>query len=160
LKDYQKKRIISFFYPMEPLGISWSQNQAKIAIGSGGLFGQGIKKGSQTQLGFLSEPQTDFIFAAIAEETGLIGVFFLFTFFSILIWRIMKISILAKNNFSRIYASGLAILFLSQIFINVGMNIGFLPIIGIPLPFISYGGSSLIANFLAIGILQSMKVNV
>ncbi|KPJ57159.1 hypothetical protein AMJ49_02460 [Parcubacteria bacterium DG_74_2] len=157
LKDYQKERIISFFYPIEPLGVSWSQNQAKIAIGSGGIFGQGIEKGSQTQHGFLPEPQTDFIFAAIAEEMGLIGVFILFALFSILIWRTIKIAILTETNFSRLFASGFAILLVSQAFINIGMNIGLLPIIGIPLPFISYGGSSLIANFLALGILQNIK---
>ena len=94
LKDYQKARIISFFTPgIEPLGISWSQNQAKIAIGAGGLFGQGIGQGSQTQYGFLPEPQTDFIFAAIAEEMGLLGVSVLLFLFSILIWRIIKIAI-------------------------------------------------------------------
>jgi rod shape determining protein RodA len=157
LKDYQKKRIISFFTPIEPLGISWSQNQSKIAISTGGIFGQGIKKGSQTQLGFLPEPQTDFIFAAISEEMGLIGISILFFLFSILIWRIVRISILSDNNFSRLFASGFAVLLVCQIFINIGMNLGLLPIIGIPLPFVSYGGSSLISNFLALGILESIQ---
>jgi len=157
LKDYQKQRIISLFSPLDPLGISWSQNQSKIAIATGGIFGQGIKKGSQTQLGFLPEPQTDFIFAAIAEETGLIGILILLFLFSILIWRIIKIAIETDNNFSRLFASGFAILLVCQVFINLGMNIGILPIIGIPLPFISYGGSNLIANFLTLGILQSIK---
>jgi len=157
LKDYQKKRIISFFYPIEPLGISWSQNQSKIAIATGGIFGQGIKKGSQTQLGFLPEPQTDFVFAAVSEEMGLVGVLILLFLFSVLIFRVVRIAILTDNNFSRLFASGFAVLLVSQIFINIGMNLGILPIIGIPLPFISYGGSSLILNFLAIGILQSIK---
>jgi len=159
LKDYQKERILSFFYPIEPLGISWSQNQAKIAIGSGGLFGQGMGKGSQTQYGFLPEPQTDFIFSAIAEETGLIGVGILLLLFSILIWRIMKIAISAQSNFPRLFASGLSILLISQIFIHIGMNLGILPIIGISLPLISYGGSNLITTFIGLGILQSIKTH-
>ncbi len=158
LKDYQKERISSFIYPIEPLGISWSQNQAKIAIGSGGLFGQGIGQGSQTQYGFLTEPQTDFIFSAIAEETGLLGVAFLFLLFAILIWRIVKIAISAESNFPRLFVSGLAILLISQIFIHIGMNLGVLPIIGISLPLVSYGGSSLIATFAALGILQNIKI--
>jgi rod shape determining protein RodA len=160
LKDYQKQRIISFFQPkFEPKGIGWSQIQAKIAIGVGGIFGQGLFKGSQTQLGFLPEPQTDFIFAAIAEETGIFGVLILFFFFLILIWRIIRIALISESNFPRLFASGLAILFLSQIFIHIGMNLGILPIIGIPLPLVSYGGSSLIATFIAFGILQSFRTS-
>ncbi|NCO80464.1 rod shape-determining protein RodA, partial [bacterium] len=133
LKDYQKERILSFLIPFEPLGVSWSQNQAKIAIGSGGIFGQGIGKGSQTQYGFLPEPQTDFIFSAIAEEMGLIGVSVLLFLFSILLWRIIKIAIDSQSNFSRLFASGFSILLISQIFIHIGMNLGISPIIGIPL---------------------------
>ena len=161
LKDYQKERILSFIWPQisDPLKIGWSQRQAKIAIGSGGIFGQGLGSGSQTQYGFLPEPQTDFIFAAIAEETGLIGVSFLLFLFLILIWRIFKIAILSQSNFAYLFASGMAFLFISQIFIHIGMNLGILPIIGISLPLISYGGSSLIATFIGLGILQSIKVH-
>lgn len=160
LRDYQKERILSFFGPqIEPLGVSWSQTQAKIAIGSGGIFGQGIGKGSQTQYGFLPEPHTDFIFAAIAEELGLIGVSFLFCLFIILIWRIMKIAILAQSNFPRLFASGFSIILISQIFIHIGMNLGILPVIGLPLPLVSYGGSSLIATFIGLGIVQSIKTH-
>jgi len=160
LQDYQKERVLSFLFPgIDPLGVSWSQNQAKIAIGSGGIFGQGIGQGSQTQLGFLPEPQTDFIFASIAEETGLIGVSVLLSLFSILIWRIIKIAIDSQSNFSRLFASGFAILLVSQIFIHIGMNLGLLPIIGIPLPLISYGGSSLLAISIGLGILQSIKTH-
>jgi rod shape determining protein RodA len=156
IKDYQKQRVISFFEPqIEPLGTSWSANQAKIAIGSGGIFGQGIGRGSQVQLGFLPESQTDFIFAAIAEEMGLIGVGIIFLLFSVLIWRILRIAILSQSNFPRLFASGFAILLISQIFIHIGMNLGILPIIGIPLPFVSYGGSSLICSFISLGILES-----
>lgn len=161
LKDYQKERVLSFIQPqlVDPLKIGWSQRQAKIAVGSGGLFGQGIFNGSQTKYGFLPEPQTDFIFASIAEETGLAGVSVLFLFFLILIWRIMKIALTASNNFSRLFAMGFNILLISQIFINIGMSIGLLPIIGIPLPLVSYGGGGLILTFLALGILQNIKLN-
>jgi len=159
MRDYQKERIISFVMPTDPLGAAWSQNQAKIAIGSGGIFGQGLFKGSQTQYGFLPEPQTDFIFSAIAEETGLIGVSILLLLFLILIWRIIKIAVNSQSNFPRLFSIGLAIILISQIFIHIGMNLGILPIIGIPLPLISYGGSSLIATFVGLGILQSIKTH-
>ena len=160
LRNYQKERIISFFEPkIEPLGMAWSQNQAKIAIGSGGILGQGIGKGSQTQYGFLPEPQTDFIFAAIAEEIGLIGVSFLLILFVVLIWRIMRIAILAESNFPRLFASGLVLILIPQVFIHIGMNLGISPIIGLALPLVSYGGSGLIATFIGLGILQSLKIH-
>jgi rod shape determining protein RodA len=160
LRDYQKDRIISFITPeYEPLQIGWSQKQAKIAIGNGGLLGQGIGKGSQTQYGFLPEVQTDFIFSAIAEEFGFLTIFVLFLLFFVFFWRITKIALLADNNFSRLFALGLGIIVIAQLFINVGSNIGYLPVIGIPLPFVSYGGSSLLALFLALGVLQNIKIN-
>jgi len=159
LKDYQKARIMSFVEPTDPLGVSWSQNQAKIAIGSGGILGQGFTMGSQTQYGFLPEPQTDFIFAAIAEEFGLIGVSVLFMLFLILIWRIFKIMLLSRSNFSRLFTVGLAIVFISQIFIHIGMNLGIFPIVGISLPLVSYGGSGLITLLAGLGILQSIRNN-
>jgi len=160
LMDYQKERIITFVSPgVDPLGIGWNRQQAKIAIGAGGLFGQGIGQGSQTQYGFLPEPQTDFIFASLAEETGLIGVSVLLLLFLILLWRIVKIAIASQTNFSRLFASGLAVLLISQVFINIGMNLGILPIVGISLPLVSYGGSSLIATFIGLGILQSIKTH-
>ena len=160
LKDYQKERILSFISPQaEPLGIGWSQHQAKIAIGSGGIFGQGLGKGSQTQYGFLPEPQTDFIFAAIAEEFGFGGVTILLFLFSLFIWRIIKIALNSQTNFPRLFATGFSILLISQIFINIGMNLGLLPIIGISLPLISYGGSSLIMIFIGLGILENIRIN-
>jgi rod shape determining protein RodA len=161
LKEYQKERILAFLQPKisDPLKIGWSQRQAKIAIGSGGIFGQGIFKGSQTQLGFLPEPQTDFIFAAFTEETGLVGGLILLILYLLLIWKIIKIALLANSNFARLFALGFAILLFSQIFIHIGMNLGILPIIGISLPFLSYGGSNLIANFLGLGILESIKTH-
>lgn len=159
LKDYQKQRVLSFLEPqLEPQGAGWSQKQAKIAIGSGGLSGQGIGEGPQTQHGFLPEPQTDFIFSAIAEETGLVGISFLFFIFCVVIWRIIKIALISEKNFPRLLATGLATILVAQVFIHVGMNLGLLPIIGISLPFVSYGGSNLISLFLGIGILQSIRI--
>lgn len=160
LKDYQKSRIISFLKPqLEPLGIGWSQNQAKIAIGSGGFFGQGWKKGSQTRYGFLPEPQTDFIFAAIAEEFGFLGVGVLLGLFLFLLFKIIKIALNSQTNFPRLFASGFVVLLFTQIFIHIGMNLGILPIIGISLPLVSYGGSGLFAIFLGFGIIQSIKAH-
>lgn len=159
LLDYQKQRVISFFEPTDSLGAAWSQTQSKIAIGSGGIFGKGLGAGSQAKLGFLPEPQTDFIFAAIAEEFGLVGVAVLLFLFLILLWRIIKIALRAESNFPRLFAAGFAILLIFKIFINIGMNIGLLPVIGIPLPLVSYGGSSLLATFIGLGILQSLKAN-
>ena len=160
LKDYQRQRVISFIAPQsDPLGQGWSQNQAMISIGSGGLIGKGIGNGSQTQYGFLPEPQTDFIFSAIGEETGFLGVSFIFALFGLLYWRILKIALKANSNFTRLFATGLALSIFIQMLINIGMNIGFLPVIGIPLPMVSYGGSNLLFTFIAIGILQNMKIN-
>jgi len=160
LEGYQKERIISFVVPKtDPLGMSWSQTQSKIAIGSGGIFGQGLFHGSQAQYGFLPEAHTDFIFAAIAEELGLIGVLVLFLLFIVLIYRIMKIAINSQSNFSRLFASGFVIILISQLFIHIGMNLGILPVIGISLPFVSYGGSGLIALCIGLGILQSIKTH-
>ena len=160
LKDYQKQRFISFLNPqIDEMGISWNINQSKIAIGSGGLLGKGIGKGSQSQYGFLPEAHTDFIFSALAEETGLLGVSVLFFVFLILLFKIIKIALNSKNNFVRLFASGFAFLLFSQIFINIGMSLGLLPIVGISLPLVSYGGSQLLALYLGLGLLQSMKIN-
>lgn len=159
LKDYQKNRVFNFIAPQENLlGEGWSQNQAKISIGSGGILGKGIGKGSQTQYGFLPEPQTDFIFSAIGEETGLWGTSLLFILFGMLYYRILKIALNARSNFSRLFATGLAISIFFQMAINIGMNLGLLPVIGIPLPLVSYGGSNLLFAFIALGILQNMKI--
>jgi len=160
LKEYQKDRIVNFLVPQtETLGINWSQTQSKIAIGSGGVFGKGFSNGSQTQKGFLSEPYNDFIFSAIAEEFGLIGIGIILSLYVIFIWRIMKIAVSDSHNFARLFASGIIIVLFSQIFIHIGMNLGLLPVIGLTLPLISYGGSNLLAIFLSLGILQSIKTH-
>lgn len=160
LKDYQKARILSFVEPeLDPLGIGWSQFQSKIAVGNGGIFGQGFSQGTQTQYGFLSEPQTDFIFAAIGEEFGLAGILALFLLYFTLIFRVIRLAIMAESNFPRFFAVGFASLIVFQVFINVGMNLGLLPIIGLPLPLVSYGGSSLIFSYIGLGILQSIRTH-
>jgi rod shape determining protein RodA len=159
-EDYQKTRIISYVNPQEdPLGAGWNRNQALIAIGSGGIVGKGIGNGSQVQNGFLPEPKTDFIFSVVAEEMGLIGVTFLLSFFAILFWRILKIALDARSNFARLFAIGLSIGIFFQMAINIGMNLGLLPVIGLPLPLVSYGGSNLVFTFVALGILQNMSIN-
>lgn len=160
LKDYQKERIASFLAPQsDPLGSNWNQTQAKIAIGSGGIFGQGFLNGSQTKYGFLPEPQTDFIFSAIAEEFGLLGVAILFLLFSIVIWRAMKISLEARSNFPIIFITGFMLILITQIMIHIGMNLGIFPVVGISLPLVSYGGSGLISMLIAVGIVESIKLH-
>ncbi len=157
LADYHKQRIFSFFdLEFEPQGISWSVIQSKIAIGSGGLLGKGLGQGSQTQYGFLSEPKTDFIFSAIAEEFGIVGVFFVLGSLIFLFFQIIRSAFLASNNFSRLFAQGFAFLLLAQSFINIGMCLGLSPVVGVPLPFVSYGGSQLVGFYLGLGILMSL----
>ena len=157
LKDYQKQRITAFLFPYDYLGASWSQNQTKISIGSGQILGQGLAQGSQVQYGFLPEPHTDFIFSVIAEEWGLVGISALFIIYGFLVWRILRIAIGSPTNFPRLFASGFAVILIAQFFINIGMNLSLLPVVGIYLPFISYGGSGLIFTFAALGIIQSIK---
>ncbi|MDD5433782.1 MAG: FtsW/RodA/SpoVE family cell cycle protein, partial [Candidatus Pacebacteria bacterium] len=158
LKDYQKQRITTFLNPnINDKGVAWSANQSKIAIGNGGIVGKGIGGGSQTQHGFLSEPKTDFIFSAIAEEFGLLGVIILFFFFVLLFWQIIAVIFQAQSNFLRLFAFGFAFLLMAQICINVGMCLGLFPVVGIPLPFVSYSGSFTLAFYIGLGILMSLQ---
>ena len=157
LAPYQQARISSFLYSQDLKGAGYNADQSKIAVGSGRLLGKGIGEGTQSRLEFLPEHETDFIFAAFAEEWGFIGVLFLFIFFTIVLWRILKIAFLGQTNFERLFSLGLATLIFAHFFINVGMNIGLLPVTGITLPFMSYGGSAMAALFGALGILESMR---
>ncbi len=160
LKPYQKERAVTFMFPDRELqGAGWSQRQAKIAIGNGGLLGQGFGQGSQVQMGFLPLPQTDFIFAAWAEEFGFLGVGVMLALILILCLRIVKISYESKTNFPRLFALGFSVLVVLQVFIHVGMNLGLLPVVGLSLPFVSYGGSTMLAYFLGLGILESLKIH-
>lgn len=160
LRDYQKHRLLSFVNPEEdPLGTGYNLLQSMIAVGSGGFFGKGLGQGSQSQLQFLPEEHTDFIFAVIAEEWGFLGVTLVLAIFSFILFRIIKISLSSKNNFGRMIGVGAALMIFFQVIVNVGMNIGVLPITGIPLPFISYGGSALVSLFMLMGILQSIYIH-
>ena len=157
LQDYQKKRVLVFLDPLKDLqGSGYNAYQSIVAVGSGGLFGKGIGFGTQSKLHFLPEYQTDFIFAAFAEEWGFFGSILLLSIFAVLILRIVQLGAGSQDNFVRLFAIGLAALFITHFTINVGMNIGLLPITGITLPFVSYGGSHLISEFLALGILTSL----
>ena len=160
LQDYQKSRIISFIFPYDVLGGSWSQNQAKISIGSGQILGAGLGQGSQVKYGFLPEPHTDFIFSVLAHEWGFLGISVFFIMYLILIWRILKIAIESDSNFPRLFAIGFSIILITQFSINIAMNLSILPVAGIHLPFVSYGGSGLIANFISLGIMQSIRATM
>lgn len=159
LKDYHKERIIGLFFPnKDALGINYNVIQSKIAIGSAGFFGKGFGQGTQVQLGFLPEAQTDFIFAAFIEEFGLIGGFMTLIAFIALIFRIIKIGADSEVNFNRFICLGAAILFIVQFILNIGSNLGLIPVIGVTFPFLSYGGSSLLTNLILIGIIQSIVI--
>ncbi len=157
LKDYQKNRLITFIDPSrDPLKEGYNVNQSIIAVGAGKLFGRGLGFGSQSQLKFLPEAQTDFIFAVIGEELGLAGAMALLTLFGIIFWRLILMIKRSTDDFISITASGSLILFFAQFFTNIGACLGLSPITGVTLPFVSYGGSSLVANLILVGILESM----
>jgi rod shape determining protein RodA len=157
LKPYQKERIITFVNPyLDPLGGSYQRIQSIIAIGAGKLGGRGLGQGSQSQLQFLPEQHTDFIFASIAEEWGFVGVLIIFILYFLFFFRVIKIALQSTNNFARLFCIGALIVFLFQFVVNIGMNLGVLPIAGISLSFISYGGSNLIMSFITLGIIQSI----
>ncbi len=159
LRDYQKQRILSFIHPeSDPYGSGYHISQSLIAIGSGGLWGQGGEQSSQAGLKFLPEQHTDFIFASLSERWGIVGVCSVFILYLFMFWRMIKIAISASNNFCRLYIIGFVIMLFTQIVINVGMNMALLPITGLTLPLVSYGGSSLVSIYLGFGLVQSIKV--
>lgn len=160
LKDYQKARVITFLSPsLDPLGRGYQIAQAKIAIGAGGFFGRGVGYGSQAQLRFLPASRTDFIFAAFAEEFGFLGTSFLFFLFLMIFLRMIRVSGNIYDDFGFFLILGIAFNIFIQTIINISMNLGLLPVIGIPLPLISYGGSSLIMNCISLGIVQSVIIH-
>ncbi|MFA5318171.1 MAG: rod shape-determining protein RodA [Patescibacteria group bacterium] len=159
LKDYQRERITTFLNPnLQSLDQSYNVAQAIIAVGSGGILGRGLGFGSQSQLKFLPESQTDFIFAVVGEELGFLGAGLLLALFAVLFFRLVYWVKHLNNNFGIYIILGVIILLFTQMFINISMNIGLLPVVGIPLPLVSYGGSSLIATMLLIGIAESVVV--
>lgn len=156
--EYQKQRILNFLHPLADIrGTGYNAFQSTVAIGSGGLLGRGVGYGTQSRLNFLPEFQTDFIFAAFSEEWGFIGVALVFLFFAIVMWRILMISLHGETNFEMLFGMGFAIYLIAHFLINVGMNIGLLPVTGTTIPFMSYGGSHLITEFTGLGILMGMR---
>ncbi|MDT9591843.1 rod shape-determining protein RodA [Nocardioides zeae] len=159
LKPYQVDRFLAFTNPdLDPRGAGYNVEQARIAIGNGGLTGQGLFNGSQTQSGFVPEQQTDFIFTVAGEELGLIGAGLVVALLCVVVWRALRISAGSDDAFGRVAAGGIACWFGFQAFQNVGMCLGIMPVTGVPLPFVSYGGSSLFAGMLAVGVLQSIHL--
>jgi rod shape determining protein RodA len=158
LQGYQEQRLTSFLHPsQDPASGGYQQNQAKIAIGSGQVTGRG-NQATQTRLDFVPERHTDFIFAVIGERYGFLGAALVLSLYALLIWRALRIVTLSKNMYGTLVAGGIAAMLLFQVFVNVGMNLGIMPITGIPLPLLSYGGSSVLATFLAVGVLQSIHM--
>ncbi|MEK7084906.1 MAG: rod shape-determining protein RodA [Patescibacteria group bacterium] len=158
LAPYQKARLSSFIDPWrDPEGVGYNALQSVTAVGSGGFWGRGIGFGTQSRLEFLPEHETDFIFAAFAEEWGFLGVSVLLFFFGVVFWRIMKAAWAGHSNFEKLFGIGLVLIVLAHFVINIGMNVGMLPITGITLPFLSYGGSHIITLFFGLGMLLGMK---
>jgi rod shape determining protein RodA len=154
LKSYQLSRLLVFIKPdMDPLHTGYNLLQSKIAIGSGQLAGKGLFHGTQTNLKFIPEHHTDFIFSVVGEELGFLGAVILLSLFAILLWRAFRIAVTARDAFGTMLAVGIVLMFFFQIVVNVGMTMGIMPITGVPLPFVSYGGSSLLVNFFCVGLL-------
>ena len=160
LKPYQKSRILTFFNPeRDPLGAGYQIIQSKIAVGSGGIFGKGFLQGSQSYLDYLPEKHTDFIFTLFSEEFGLIGSLILLTIYALIIYRIALIGSQSRNNFARLFCFGFAAAFFVYVSVNMAMVLGLVPIVGAPLPILSYGGSSMLAVMLGLGIVMSCKIH-
>jgi len=157
LKDYQKARLFVFINPnTDPTGAGYTIIQSKIAVGSGGIFGKGWLSGTQNQLNFLPERHTDFIFSVIGEEWGFLGAMALILLYGLVIFRAVKIIEVTSDTYGKLMATGFLALFASQVIINIGMTIGFLPIVGLTLPLVSYGGSSLIVTLISLGLLLNI----
>ena len=155
---YQKARIASFINPLTDIqGSGYNAFQSTVAVGSGQILGKGLGFGTQSRLKFLPEYQTDFVFAAFTEEWGFVGAILVLVLYGLVIWRILYSASLGTSNFEILFGMGVAILLMSHVVVNIGMNLGLLPVTGIPLPFMSYGGSHLLTEFMALGILMSMR---
>jgi rod shape determining protein RodA len=157
-EPYQKARILNFVHPLRDIrGTGYNAYQSVIAVGSGEFVGKGIGHGTQSRLQFLPEYETDFIFAAFSEEWGFVGAIILLLLYALLIWRVLDTAMHGASNFEILFGVGFAVFIMSHILINIGMNIGLMPVTGITLPFMSYGGSHLVAEFMALGILSGMR---
>ena len=159
VKSYQIDRLRAFLDPQNSSqAAGYNQEQSQITIGSGGMFGTGYLHGTQTNLDFVPEQHTDFIFTVVGEQFGFVGAMLLLVLYAVLLWRAFRTAMLSKDPFGTYVAAGIAAMFAVQMFVNIGMTLGIMPITGIPLPFVSYGGSSLIANFMAVGLLLSIQI--
>lgn len=157
LRGYQLERLEGFFSPNEQtLEVNYNQNQSQIAIGSGGMFGQGLFEGTQTNLAFVPSQTTDFIFTAVAEQLGFVGGTLVIGLYAALIWRMLMVAAVARDRFGQLAATGIAAMFGFHVFVNIGMAVGLLPVTGLPLPFLSFGGSFYIAMALSVGIVNSI----
>lgn len=160
MREYQKQRVLTFLNPeSDPLGSGWNIIQSKTAIGSGGIEGKGFMQGTQSQLEFLPESHTDFIIAVLAEELGLIGVLLLLTLYFFIIMRCLYLSARCETLFGRLLSGSLAVTFFIYVFVNIGMVSGILPVVGVPLPLVSYGGTSVVSLLAAFGMLMSMNTH-
>jgi rod shape determining protein RodA len=159
MKDYQVARLTSFLDPeADQLGAAYNVNQAQIAIGSGQFSGQGLFQGSQTTLAYVPENHTDFIFTVVGEELGFLGASVLLALFGLVLWRALRIAAMSRDTFGTLLAAGIVAVFGFQVFINIGMSVGIMPVTGLPLPFVSYGGTSLIGSFIMIGLLENVHM--
>ena len=159
IQDFQRERLTAFLDRANaPEDASYNLDQSLIAVGSGGLFGRGYLKGTQTNLDYVPRQHTDFIFTAAGEEFGFVGAMFVLLLYALILWRAIRIATLSKDPFGTLVAAGIASMFAIQMFVNIGMVIGIMPITGIPLPFLSYGGSSILVSFAAIGMLESIHM--
>lgn len=157
IRPHQKSRLVAFMAPDEdPRGAGWQTRQSMIAIGAGGLWGEGLFQGKQTQLNFVPDQETDFIFTAIGEELGFAGSLVTLVLFGALLWRALLIAAVAKDNLGRLMAAGIAALFAVHIIVNIAMTVGLMPVKGMPLPFLSYGGSNLVTCLTCVGLLESI----
>ena len=160
LKPYQKSRILTFLDPSrDPLGAGYQITQSKIAIGSGGLFGKGFLNGSQSYLDYLPEKHTDFIFTLFSEEFGFFGSIFILGLYVLITWRLVTIGNIVRSSFAKLYCYSFATAFFLYVAVNMGMVLGLIPIVGAPLPIMSYGGSSMMAIMFGLGIAMSSKIH-
>jgi len=159
VKDYQIARLRSFLDPAaDPLRAGYNLQQAQIAIGSGGMFGRGFLNGSQTNLDFVPEQHTDFVFTVVGEELGFIGAILLLGLFAILLWRGLRTALMSRDSFGTLMAAGIVTMIAFQVIVNVGMTMGIMPVTGIPLPLVSYGGTAMLTNWVAVGLLMNVHM--
>jgi rod shape determining protein RodA len=159
LRDYQKDRILSFLNPTaDAQGSNWQVAQSQMAVGSGGFLGTGLTNGAQSRGGFLPVQESDFVFAVLAQELGFLGALVVFVLFVALLWRILSCAWRSQDPFGLLFGAGLASMILFQVFVNIGMVIGIMPVTGIPLPFVTHGGASLISLAIGLGVLQSINL--